>query len=126
MEERTVESLDREDVELAETLRSLGTRKAEAYLMTYLDRAGPSVSRSVEVGTSLRQPEVSMAAKALSEKGWLEREVADEEGEHRPMKRMRLTVDLTEVVDSLERVKEEKFREKLRLVDRARDLIQGD
>lgn len=115
--------LDDEDVQLAEALRELGLRKAESYLLTYLHLAGPSVSREVEMGTSLRQPEVSMAAKRLEEKELLDRYVSDERGGHRPMKTMEIQQDLSEVLDDLQREKEQEYRESLDLIQDARDLL---
>lgn len=123
MESVEVEALDGDDVELAETLRELGLRKAEAYLVTYLHRAGPSVSRAIEVGTSLRQPEVSMAAKSLEERGWMERYVSDDEGDHRPMKTMELTVEVEEVLNHLEEERRSDFRNYLDKVKAARELL---
>lgn len=123
MEPLEVEVLDERDVELAETLRDLGLRKAEAYLVTYLHLAGPSVSRSVEVGTSLRQPEVSTASKTLEERDWLTRDVSDDVGDHRPMKVMELTVDLSEALDELREEREREYREFLDRVERAEELL---
>lgn len=123
MRDAQVEVLDREDVELAEALRGLGLRKAEAYLLTYLHRAGPSVSRSVEVGTSLRQPEVSMAAKRMEERGWLETGVADEEGDHRPMKLLELSRGMEGVVESLREARKGEYEAYLALAERAEDLL---
>lgn len=111
-------------MELAETLRELGLRKPEAYLATYLHLAGPSVSSAVEVGTSLRQPEVSMAAKELEEQGHLERRVADDEGDHRPRKEMRLTDGLEAIIAELKEEAEERYREEMEKIERAEELSE--
>jgi predicted transcriptional regulator len=63
--------LDDEDREFADILRSLGMQRNTAILITYLASAGEATSREIELGASLRQPEVSIAMRDLRGKNWV-------------------------------------------------------
>jgi len=67
MRESTVKILDDKDMEFVETLRSLGVPRNVATLITFLANVDAASSREIEMGSDLRQPEVSIAMRTLRE-----------------------------------------------------------
>ena len=65
MRESTVKILDDKDMEFVETLRSLGVPRNVATLITFLANVDEASSREIEMGSDLRQPEVSIAMRTL-------------------------------------------------------------
>ena len=72
MKASMVKTLDDRDREFAETLQKLGVQPNVAAMITYLMNVDKATSREIEIGTDLRQPEVSICAKTLRYNGWLE------------------------------------------------------
>jgi predicted transcriptional regulator len=65
MKASKVKTLDDRDREFAETLQKLGVEQNVAAMITYLMNVDKATSREIEIGTDLRQPEVSICAKTL-------------------------------------------------------------
>jgi predicted transcriptional regulator len=79
-----------------------------AELITYLANVSEATSREIEMGTGLRQPEVSIGMRTLHENKWvLVREVKTEE-KGRPKKIYSLSVPLDKIIKHYE---DEKIRE---------------
>jgi predicted transcriptional regulator len=57
--------LDENDFEFIEALQNLGVSESVAMLITILASSREATSRGIEIGTGLRQPEVSIAMKTL-------------------------------------------------------------
>ena len=108
MRRTTVKVLDDRDQEFVEALRGLNVQRSTAALITYLANASEATSREIEMGTGLRQPEVSLGMRLLRENKWImEREVKSEK-KGRPMRVYSLGVSLDEIIKHYE---EEKSRE---------------
>ena len=60
--------LDDRDREFVEALQGLNVSKSAAALITYLANVKEATSREIEIGTGLRQPEVSVGVRTLHEK----------------------------------------------------------
>jgi predicted transcriptional regulator len=69
-----VRQLDEKDEEIADVLISLGMSRHAARTLTYLQNVDEATSVELENGTGLRQPEVSIAAKDVEERGWINRQ----------------------------------------------------
>lgn len=110
--------LDETDMEFAETLKSLGVPKNVAYTLTYLTNVDEATSRDIEIGTGLRQPEVSMATKELSERGWIGMRKENRPGKGRPTHIYRLSVPIEDVLESLRREKMEEAEKTMENVDK--------
>jgi predicted transcriptional regulator len=52
--------LDEKDLEFVDALRSLNVPRNVAALITYLANTSEATSREIEMGTNLRQPEVTL------------------------------------------------------------------
>jgi len=108
IKQTAVKVLDDRDQEIIKALRGLKVPKSAAALITYLANVSEATSREIEMGTNLRQPEVSLGMSILNKNKWVtEREVKiDRRG--RPKKVYRLSIPIEKIVEHYE---EEKGRE---------------
>jgi predicted transcriptional regulator len=108
MKESAVKMLDDYDKEFAETLRGIGVAPKVAAIIAFLRSANKATAREIEMGTDLREPEVSTGTKFLRHEGWLMEEKLKNNRPGRPTKVYRLRAPVQELIDHLE---EEKIRE---------------
>jgi len=108
MKESMVKTFDDRDREFAETLQKLGAQQNVAAMITYLMNVDKATSREIEIGTDLRQPEVSICAKTLRYNGWLEENDIKKGGKGRPLRVYKLKVSIDKIIDHFEkeRIKE--------------------
>jgi predicted transcriptional regulator len=121
MKESMVKTLDDRDREFAETLQELGVQQNVAAMITYLTNVDKATSRDIEMGTDLRQPEVSIAAKILRYKGWLEESDIKREGKGRPLREYKLKASIDEIIKHFE---EEKIQESSQIMQSVQKLKQ--
>ncbi|MCR3883586.1 ArsR family transcriptional regulator [Methanotrichaceae archaeon M04Ac] len=114
MRQFSVKVLDDADREFVEVLRDLGIPRNVASMITYLANVQEATSREIEIGSNLRQPEVSIAMRTLRNNGWVEEREIKKDGKGRPMKVYRLTITLEEIITHFE---EEKRRESARVME---------
>ena len=117
-----VEELSKEEERIVELLVEMGLRKNVARAVVYLSKVKEAVSREIEIGANLRQPEVSLAVKELKEKGWIDWKEVKKKGKGRPLKSYKLTVDLKEIAKGIiEKKREElkKLEEELKELEKA-------
>jgi predicted transcriptional regulator len=108
MKASIVEALDDRDLEFVETLQKLGIQQKVAVMITYLMNVDRATSRQIEMGTDLRQPEVSIGAKIMRHNGWIEESELKKEGRGRPIRIYKLKTSIDEIIRHLE---EERIRE---------------
>ncbi|AET63804.1 hypothetical protein [Methanothrix harundinacea] len=114
MRQFSVKVLDDDDREFVEVLRDLGIPRNVASMITYLANVQEATSREIEIGSNLRQPEVSIAMRALRNNGWVEEREVKKDGKGRPMKVYRLIRSLEEIITHFE---EEKRLESTRVME---------
>ena len=95
-------------MEFVEVMRSLKVPKGVASIITYLANTSETTSREIEIGTGLRQPEVSVGMRTLHENNWINERDVRNEGKGRPRKVYSLRVPIDEIIKHYE---EEKSRE---------------
>jgi predicted transcriptional regulator len=100
--------LDDRDRGFAEALQGLNVSKNAAVLITYLANVSEATSREIEIGTGLRQPEVSIGMRMLHENNWVTEYEVKSERKGRPMKVYSLCASIEE---TLKHYEEEKGRE---------------
>jgi predicted transcriptional regulator len=108
MKSSIVRTLDDKDLEFVETLQKLGIQQNVAAIISYLMNVDGATSRQIEMGTDLRQPEVSIGAKILRHNGWLEESELKREGKGRPMRVYKLKASIDKIIKHLE---EERIKE---------------
>lgn len=122
MKEHKVKVLDDTDLEFAETIRSLGLPRNVAYTLTYLANVDEATSRDIEMGTELRQPEVSIAMKELRAQNWVAVREFNREGKGRPVKIYKLAVPIDKIIDYLKQAKEAETKQALSNIERLKEL----
>lgn len=109
--------------EMADLLSDVGLKKNVAKVLVYLANTEEATSREIERGTDLRQPEVSIAMRTLSEKEWISNRESKAESKGRPVKIYNLSKPMTEIVDTLEKDKKEEIENQLEIIKKIRKII---
>ncbi|HQF16629.1 MAG: hypothetical protein A4E45_00173 [Methanosaeta sp. PtaB.Bin039] len=122
MRDYTVKVLDERDLEFIETLRSLGVPRNVASLITYLSNMKEVSSREIEMGTGLRQPEVSIGMRTLRDNGWIDEHEVKSSGKGRPMKVYALKVPMAEIITHFEQKKLSESAQAMESIRRLKEL----
>jgi predicted transcriptional regulator len=122
MRQFSVKVLDDDDREFVEVLRDLGIPRNVASMITYLANVDEATSREIEIGSNLRQPEVSIAMRTLRNNDWVEEREIKKDGKGRPMKIYRLTISLEEIIRYFEEEKKKETTRVMENIDRLKDL----
>jgi predicted transcriptional regulator len=122
MRQFSVKVLDDDDREFVEVLRDLGIPRNVASMITYLANVEEATSREIEIGSNLRQPEVSIAMRTLRINDWVEEREVKKDGKGRPMKVYRLTISLEEIIRHFEDEKRKESTRVMENIDRLKDL----
>lgn len=123
MKESTVKILDDKDMEFVETLRSLGVPRNVATLITFLANVDEASSREIEMGSDLRQPEVSIAMRTLRQNNWIEEKEIKREGKGRPMKVYALHASIDDIIKHFEEEKQHESAQAMESIQRLKQLI---
>ena len=123
IKQSTVRVLDEKDLEFVDALRSLKVPRNLATLITFLANADDATSREIEVGTSMRQPEVSIAMRALRQNNWIEEHEVKREGKGRPMKVYKLAVPIDKVIQDYEEKKNNESARTMRAIQRLKEIV---
>ena len=93
-----------------------------AELITYLANTDEGTSREIEMGTNLRQPEVSIGMRTLRQNNWVnERDIKTEE-KGRPMKVYKLNVPIGEIIKHYEDVKNSEAAKTMQAIQRLKEI----
>ncbi|HUI39507.1 MAG: hypothetical protein A4E48_00350 [Methanosaeta sp. PtaU1.Bin060] len=123
MRESTVKILDDKDMEFVETLRSLSVPRNVATLITFLANVDEASSREIEMGSDLRQPEVSIAMRTLRDNQWIEEREIKREGKGRPMKVYSLHAGIDDIIKHFEEEKLHESAQAMESIQRLKQLI---
>lgn len=122
MKQTSIRVLDERDLEFIEALRKLKVTRNVATLITYLANANEATSREIEIGTNLRQPEVSIAMRALRQNKWVEEREIKAEGKGRPMKVYKLGVPLESIINHHEEESKQESAQAMMSIQRLKEL----
>jgi predicted transcriptional regulator len=122
MKQTSIRVLDDTDLEFIEALRNLKVPRNVATLITYLSSAKEATSREIEVGTNLRQPEVSIAMRALRQNKWVEEREIKTEGKGRPMKVYKLGMPLESIINHYEEESNRESAHAMESIQRLKEL----
>ena len=109
-------------MEFVEALRSINVPRNVASVITYLSNVDEATSREIEMGTNLRQPEVSIGMRALRENNWIEERDVKVGGKGRPMKVYKLNVPIEEIIKYYEDVKNREAAKTMQAIQRLKDI----
>ncbi|MDQ1253425.1 MAG: hypothetical protein QG646_2592 [Euryarchaeota archaeon] len=102
MKDYEVKVLDENDHIFIDTLRNLGISRNVATMMAYLMNVDEASSREIEVSTGLRQPEVSLAIRLMSDRSWVSVRSEKKPGKGRPVKIYSLLAPVDEIISCYE------------------------
>jgi len=125
MRQFSVKVLDDADREFVEVLRELGIPRNVASMITYLANVEEATSREIEIGSNLRQPEVSIAMRTLRNNSWVEEREIKKDGKGRPMKVYRLTISLGDIIKHFEDEKRKESARTLESIEKLKELSRG-
>jgi predicted transcriptional regulator len=115
--------LDEKDLEFVDALRSLNVPRNVATMITYLANTDEVTSREIEMGTDLRQPEVSIAMRTLRQNNWVNERDIKAEGKGRPMKIYKLGVPIGEIIKHYEEEKNSESAQNMKSIQRLKEMI---
>jgi predicted transcriptional regulator len=121
MRTETLQYFTEKEEEFVSLLVGIGTRPQVAKLLVFLANVPEASSRSIERGTNLRQPEVSIAMKYLAERGWVSTRTEPATHKGRPVKIHQLALPITEIMNAIEKEKKSEARDQLALIRKLRD-----
>ncbi len=109
---------------MAELLIKCGVNKNVASVLEYLSEVSEASTREIELNCNLRQPEVSMTMKILSDLGYIEtKEVKYAKGKGRPRKVYRLKKPIKEIVNEIIKKKKEEISEIEEAIRKLEELV---
>jgi predicted transcriptional regulator len=88
--------------EFASILMKIGLKRNVAKVLTYLAGVSEATSREIEMGSDLRQPEVSIAMREIRKLDWISERDEKNPGKGRPYRIYKLNKSLPEIIDYLE------------------------
>lgn len=124
MKTQQVDILDQRDEEFAETLINLGLKRNVAKVLTYLKNVNEVTSRDLEMGSDLRQPEVSIAMRELKDLEWVAEREEKKPGKGRPFKIYKLKADVSTIIEHLEKEKTRETQEIMKNINRLKQLTR--
>jgi predicted transcriptional regulator len=86
--------------------------------------SGDIIRCNPSLGTDLRQPEVSIAMRTLSSRGWIVSSENKAETKGRPIKIYTLVKPINEIMDCIENEKREEATTQLAMVQKLREYIR--
>jgi len=117
-----VSVFDEKDLEFIEILRNLNISRNVASTLAYLSSVEEATSKDLEMGSELRQPEVSIAMRELRSFGWIDEREIKKEGKGRPMKIYKLAVPLPEIVVHLEKQTMQETQKAMENIEKLKNL----
>jgi len=124
MKSLSVNVLDKADEEFADTLIELGLKRNVAKVLTYLKNVKDVTSRDLEMGSDLRQPEVSIAMRELEELGWIAEREEKKTGKGRPYKIYQLKTHIEAIIEHLETQKKKESQAMMASIKRLKELTK--
>ncbi len=80
----------------------IGLKRNVAKVLTYLAGVEEATSREIEMGSDLRQPEVSIAMREIRKLDWISERDEKNPGKGRPYRIYKLNKNLPEIIQYLE------------------------
>ena len=114
--------LDEKDLEFVGALLGINVPRNVAKLITYLSNMDEATSREIEIGSNLRQPEVSIAMRTLRNINWIEERDIKVGGKGRPTKVYKLGVPIEEIIKHYEEEKNSEAAKAMQAIQRLKDI----
>ncbi|MEA3324468.1 MAG: ArsR family transcriptional regulator [Euryarchaeota archaeon] len=122
MKDLSVKVLDDDDEEFVDILIKQGLKRNTAKVLAYLKGVDAATSKDLEVGSDLRQPEVSIAMRELRAHGWVVETDEKKPGKGRPYKVYSLNIPIGEIILKLSAKKKIEMEEAMKNIERLKAL----
>ena len=119
-----VKILDENDLVLVSDLRNLGIQKNVALILVYLINVDEATSREIEIGTNLRQSEISLAIGFMSDNGWVKSRMIKANKHGRHLKAYSLCVSMDTVYTFYEMKAHRYYEDSFVKINRLKELIR--
>jgi len=123
LEEKTVIYLTDKDEEFVRILTKVGTHRNVAKVLVFLANTAKATQQTIERGLDLRQPEVSIALRYMTEQGWVTSAKVPSEKKGRPVNQVALALPIRQILASIEKATQARADEQLALVKRAGSFV---
>jgi predicted transcriptional regulator len=110
-----------EEEDFTNLLIQIGLKKNIAKILVFFKNTPNATSHEIEIGTDLRQSEVSIALRYLVDKGWIRSHDGSADNGSRPKKIYELARPFNEIMDFIENEKENEVNSQLGLVQKLRE-----
>jgi predicted transcriptional regulator len=124
MKKLEVKRFDEKEEEIVCALITLGLSRPVAKTLVYLQQVNEVKSSELEMGTDLRQPEISIAMRDLTERGWINEREEKKPGKGRPYKIYSLKVGFNDIIAQLEKQREIAVDEMQERIKRLKELAK--
>jgi predicted transcriptional regulator len=108
--------------EFASMLMKVGLKRNVAKVLTYLAGVEEATSREIEMGSDLRQPEVSIAMREIRKLDWVSERDEKNPGKGRPYRIYKLNKSLAEIIEYLETEKARESEMVMKHIERLKAL----
>ena len=112
-----------EEEELTNLLIEIGIKKNCARILVFFKNIPNATSHDIELGTDMRQSEVSVAMRYLMDKGWIRSRESSADSRSRPIKIYELAKPYNEIMDCIENEKKNEVSSQLALVQKLQEYV---
>ncbi len=91
-------------------------------MITYLASVDEATSRDIEMGTGLRQPEVSIIMRMLRKNNWVIERDVKAEGKGRPKRIYKLSIPLDKIIEYYEGEKKRESAQVMETIEKLRKM----
>jgi len=121
-----VKILDENDLIFVSDLRNLGIQRNVALTIVYLSNVKESSSREIEIGTGLRQPEISLALGFMQDRQWVKTRMIKANKKGRPLKVYSLFVKMDKIYEYYEQQVLLSYEESVDKISRLKEIVKND
>ncbi|MBZ3935231.1 transcriptional regulator protein [Methanimicrococcus blatticola] len=119
-----VKILDENDLVFVSDLRNLGIQRNVALTLVYLSNVKEASSREIEIGTGLRQPEISLAINFMSDNKWIDSRMIRVNKKGRPLRVYSFCVPMETIYAFYELKAHKDYEESVLKINQLKVLIQ--
>jgi len=124
MKQKETYSFGEEDDKVIQLFNELGMPKNLAKTLMYISQFDECKSAEIEKCANLRQPEVSIVMQELQKQGWVTKYDLKKEGKGRPAHIYKLTIDLSDILESISREKTKEIENIKTNLERLRNILK--
>jgi predicted transcriptional regulator len=123
LREENVQYFTEAEEKFANLLIDIGMKKNIARLLVFFANTPEATSRQIERGIDIRQPDVSIAIRYLTEQNWIACKEIPSDRKGRPQKSYSLTIPLNARIAAIEKEKKDNTNNLLARVRKLRDFL---